>query len=166
MKNIMVFKNPFFRKYFDFRGRSSRFEFLLWLAFVFAGILFFLVLDNAFFDATFKGTPQPLTDTFLLLTLIPFLAVGWRRLHDSGRSGLWIGFLLLFFVIEIIFMMELMAQIPYPYVNEAAAAHRNLIRLSVTVIEAINISWIAVILGLCCLNGQADDNKYGKIIKA
>lgn len=72
-----------FRRYADFYGRSNRAEY--WM-FVLFNILFgFLavVLDFALFR-------QPVGIIYLLyvlVTLIPSLAVAVRRLHDSGRSG-------------------------------------------------------------------------------
>jgi uncharacterized membrane protein YhaH (DUF805 family) len=75
------------RRYFGFSGRASRSEY--WY-FVLFGVLLGLaagLLDIFFIDAT--GTITPLTDITTLLITIPSLAVGFRRLHDTGRSGMW-----------------------------------------------------------------------------
>ncbi len=32
----------------------------------------------------------PLSSLFSMATLIPMLAAGWRRMHDTGRSGLYL----------------------------------------------------------------------------
>ena len=69
-----------FNRYFDFRGRSTRAEFWWWA-------LFELI----------AGTSGILGGLFELAVLIPGLAVGVRRLHDTNRTGWWL--LLVFAVI-------------------------------------------------------------------
>lgn len=66
-----------FKKYAEFNGRASRSEYW-WFAL--AIFLISLVL------ATVSST---LTNLFSLATLLPSLAVGARRLHDTDRSGWW-----------------------------------------------------------------------------
>jgi uncharacterized membrane protein YhaH (DUF805 family) len=61
-----------FRKYATFEGRASRSEFWWWALFV----------------AVASMIPM-LGMIISLATLIPYLAVTARRLHDSGRSGWW-----------------------------------------------------------------------------
>ena len=69
-------------KYADFSGRAMRSEFWWWvLAITLVSVVFGMV-DSAL---PFKIL-QPV---FGLLALIPTLAVGTRRLHDTGRSGWW-----------------------------------------------------------------------------
>jgi uncharacterized membrane protein YhaH (DUF805 family) len=66
-----------FSKYVDFNGVASRPEFWWFCLF---GFVVSLVLG--FFSATLQSI-------FGLLILLPQLAVGARRLHDTGRSGWW-----------------------------------------------------------------------------
>ncbi|GAB7023266.1 DUF805 domain-containing protein [Salidesulfovibrio brasiliensis] len=72
-----------------FKGRASRREYWMFILFF---ILFSLVL--AFIDGLI-GTFDPvsgfglLSGLFALLMLLPNIAVTVRRLHDTGRSGLW-----------------------------------------------------------------------------
>lgn len=66
-----------FSKYADFNGRAGRPEF--WWFFL------FLVLGN--FVTGLLGDMLGLL--FGLATLLPSLAAGARRLHDTGRSGWW-----------------------------------------------------------------------------
>ena len=64
-----------FKKYADFTGRASRSEYW-WF-------MLFLVLVSA-------GTSmisQVVSGLFSLATLVPSLAAGARRLHDTNRSG-------------------------------------------------------------------------------
>lgn len=66
-----------FKKYADFSGCASRSEFWWWALFSFVAAL---VLG--FISEWVSGI-------FSLATLIPYLAVGARRLHDVDRSGWW-----------------------------------------------------------------------------
>jgi uncharacterized membrane protein YhaH (DUF805 family) len=66
-----------FTKYAEFTGRASRPEY--WWFFLF-NVLVSVVL------AIFS---QGLSSLFSLATLIPRLAVGARRLHETNRSGWW-----------------------------------------------------------------------------
>ena len=66
-----------FRKYADFNGRARRPEYW-WFT-------LFLVLASFVFDM-FGDVVYLL---FSLATLLPSLAVGARRLHDTNRSGWW-----------------------------------------------------------------------------
>jgi uncharacterized membrane protein YhaH (DUF805 family) len=78
-----------FNKYVDFNGRARRSEFWWWALFtVILGIVAGLI-------DTILGTRSSSTGTGVfgaitnLAVLLPSLAVGARRLHDTGRSGWW-----------------------------------------------------------------------------
>lgn len=76
-------------KYATFEGRARRSE-LWWFAlFTFLGNMILGILDNALF-----GGAGVLSGVFSLAVLLPSLAVGARRLHDTGRSGWWLLLLL------------------------------------------------------------------------
>jgi hypothetical protein len=64
-------------KYATFRGRASRAEYWYWLLFYWAGLFFILAFTKLY----------PIWEFGLL---IPNLAVGVRRMHDSNHSGWWI----------------------------------------------------------------------------
>jgi uncharacterized membrane protein YhaH (DUF805 family) len=66
-----------FAKYADFNGAASRSEFWWFMLFV------FLV------TAALSLLSTTLCSLFGLAVLLPELAVGARRLHDTGRSGWW-----------------------------------------------------------------------------
>ena len=83
------------KQYADFNGRARRTEF--WM-FVLFNLIFSLVLtlvDNLAGLTKATGGFGPLSSLYALATLVPNIAVGVRRLHDTGRSGL---FLLLAFI--------------------------------------------------------------------
>jgi uncharacterized membrane protein YhaH (DUF805 family) len=71
------------KKYAEFNGRARRAEFWWWVLFVFILSWGGQIISQSF------GT------LVSLVTLLPSLAVGARRLHDTGRSGWWqlIGFI-------------------------------------------------------------------------
>jgi uncharacterized membrane protein YhaH (DUF805 family) len=80
-----------FRKYFTFSGRAARSEYWWFVLFNFLGA-FVASLTESVINGM-SGTPNGptlLSGAFNLATFIPSLAVGWRRMHDTGRSGLYL----------------------------------------------------------------------------
>jgi uncharacterized membrane protein YhaH (DUF805 family) len=83
-----------FAKYATFSGRAGRREY--WWFFLFCVIVSILtsILD-AYLGTGFESDSAVLADQGVvsslvtLLLLLPNLAVGARRLHDTGRSGWW-----------------------------------------------------------------------------
>ena len=77
-----------FKKYADFSGRASRsefwwFELFLWIAMIVAAIIDTMMLGYAFEDY------GPIYIIYCVVTFLPAIAVGARRLHDINRSGWW-----------------------------------------------------------------------------
>jgi uncharacterized membrane protein YhaH (DUF805 family) len=72
-----------FSKYADFSGRARRSEY--WFFYLFTVIVMIVVslVDQAI------GTYPLLYAVAGLALLVPILASGTRRLHDTGRSGVW-----------------------------------------------------------------------------
>ena len=86
-----------FTKYADFNGRASRSEFWWWA-------LFSLIAS-----VTLGVISDKLSAAFTLATLLPFIAVTARRLHDTDRSG-WLQLLGLIPVIGWILLIVWCAQ--------------------------------------------------------
>jgi uncharacterized membrane protein YhaH (DUF805 family) len=80
-----------FKKYTDFSTRSLRSEFWYWELFGILASIVLSILDSAFFnsDMDVLSSTGPLGGIFSIITIIPSLAVGARRLHDTGKSGWW-----------------------------------------------------------------------------
>ena len=84
-----------FSKYATFSGRARRSEYWWWWLFVAVVAVILSLIDNAIglhiSDAKIMGLQVSglLTLIFGLVTLIPGIAVTFRRLHDTGRSGWW-----------------------------------------------------------------------------
>jgi uncharacterized membrane protein YhaH (DUF805 family) len=64
-----------FTKYADFNGCATRSEFWWW-------VLFYILAS-----AVLGLVSQALAGIFALATLVPYIAVTARRLHDTDRSG-------------------------------------------------------------------------------
>lgn len=77
------------KKYATFQGRARRKEY--WMFYLFNVIFSFLL---GFVDGTLGLTGDsgygPLGGLYSLAVLIPAIAVGVRRMHDTGRSGWWL----------------------------------------------------------------------------
>lgn len=78
------------KKYADFAGRSRRKEYWMYvLLLIVVGIVIGLI-EGVLGLRGMVGPYGPLSALFLLATLVPSLAVGVRRLHDTNRSGWWL----------------------------------------------------------------------------
>jgi uncharacterized membrane protein YhaH (DUF805 family) len=98
-----------FTKYVDFNGRARRSEYWWWVLFtviigVVAGIIdAILGTDNGTGSGLVGGAAN-------LALLLPSLAVGARRLHDTGRSAwwllLWIAIIIGWIVLIIFFVQD------------------------------------------------------------
>ena len=77
------------RKYATFSGRASRPEYWWFVLFLFLSTLVAVVIDSVIFG-TSPDAAAPLSTVIGLATLIPALAVAFRRLHDIGRPGWYI----------------------------------------------------------------------------
>jgi uncharacterized membrane protein YhaH (DUF805 family) len=77
-----------FNKYVDFNGRARRSEFWWWVLFTFLLSIVASIIDAILGTRSSSGTGLIETLTSLAV-LLPSLAVGARRLHDTGRSGWW-----------------------------------------------------------------------------
>lgn len=89
----------FWKKYVTFHGRASRSEFWWWfLANAIIGGLLYgfsytvggptVVTENGVPIIVYGVSHLPYT-LWGLATFIPWLALAWRRLHDTNRSGAW-----------------------------------------------------------------------------
>lgn len=75
-----------FNKYAVFTGRASRSEYWWWWLFTFI-VTFVVVFIATLIDEDFGNVARIILQ---LAFLLPNLAVGIRRCHDSNHSGWWI----------------------------------------------------------------------------
>ena len=79
-----------FSNYVTFSGRAPRSEFWWFMLFIFAGNLFFGIVDAVFFGDMVEEQPVSVVGAlFALAVFLPSLAVSVRRLHDLDKSGWW-----------------------------------------------------------------------------
>ena len=84
-------KRPILEKYADFSGRASRAEYWWYtLALVVTFVVLSVIEGILGIKGMVFGVYGPLTCLLWLATIVPGLAVGIRRLHDTNRSGWWI----------------------------------------------------------------------------
>jgi uncharacterized membrane protein YhaH (DUF805 family) len=83
------YKTVVFERYALFNGRAMRTEFWMFQLFNFL-ISIVLAIVDAILGTDGGGTsPGVIGGLYSLAVLIPSLAVGSRRLHDTNRSGWW-----------------------------------------------------------------------------
>lgn len=78
-----------FSKYVTFSGRARRPEYWWFFLFIILGSVIASFIDRAIFGVGTLPEPptQLLSPIFSLATFLPMLAVGWRRMHDTGKPG-------------------------------------------------------------------------------
>jgi uncharacterized membrane protein YhaH (DUF805 family) len=137
-----------FQRYFDFRGRSQRAEYWWFFLFVLIGGSLLSFVDGVVFGMGDEG--GPLSGLFVLATLIPSLSVGWRRLHDTGRSGLWLLLPYASLVWMIVALITLGVAVDGE--NAPAAAIGGVTAFFASVV------WVIVLL---CMDSEPRTNRYG-----
>ena len=85
MNMVDAVKNGF-SNYARFSGRARRSEFWIWTLFTVIVSIVASVVDNALGLTTSSGGGV-FQGIASLALLVPGLAVGWRRMHDTGKSG-------------------------------------------------------------------------------
>ena len=99
------------KRYAEFSGRSRRKEYWMFtLLLIIVNVVITIVEATLGLDASIGGLYGPLSLLVLLAIIVPSIAVGVRRLHDTNRSGWWMLIallpivgglvLLIFFVLE------------------------------------------------------------------
>ena len=76
------------KKYAEFNGRSRRKEYWMFVLLCIGLVIVTTILDRIL--GLGHGTYGPITALLWLGLLIPSIAVGVRRLHDTDKSGWWI----------------------------------------------------------------------------
>jgi len=78
------------KKYSNFTGRAQRKEFWMFNLFYFLASMLMMAIDILVFNSELEIVSTPLSITFSLVMLIPYFSVTVRRLHDIGKSGLFL----------------------------------------------------------------------------
>ena len=86
----------FWKKYATFSGRASRSEFWWWM-------LCAVVID--FLLGMIEGDSSLLTTIWSVVTIVPTIALGVRRLHDTNRRGTFLAVYYVVMVLALVFIL-------------------------------------------------------------
>lgn len=75
------------RQYADFNGRAHRKEYWMFVLFCFLFAVAARMVDALLFG---QNGLEPVSSLLSLFLLLPSLAAGTRRLHDTSRSAWWL----------------------------------------------------------------------------
>lgn len=148
------------KKTFVYNGTASRKEFWLFILINVLGILLifwvsYFVLVNLIADHTSRGGMQlvwafvvyfPLRGLAPLILLAPIVALGIRRMHDTGRSGWWFGGALLVNLLILPLILAGVSQSMDTFFN-GASGRQIMEVLSITLSSAATIYTV----WLCCI---------------
>ena len=79
----------FFKRYFDFEGRSSRAEYWWFVLFNYLIFIAAFILDIIIFGIAAMDEAFLFQGLWSLATLIGVISLGVRRLHDIDKTGFW-----------------------------------------------------------------------------
>lgn len=138
----------------DFKGRTRRSEF--WWT-ILAYYIFVLIVN------LILGVVLPYTATTIIGIILKFLIFGVtvRRLHDTGKSGWWVGVSWIVSIISSIYVMAnsdilMSVNINPEEIMEFASAPATI------GITAINTILNIIVIIFCLLDSKAETNKYGE----
>jgi uncharacterized membrane protein YhaH (DUF805 family) len=142
-------QRPILEKYADFTGRAPRAEYWWYaLGLIITAILLSIIEGILGLKGMILGIYGPLTGLLWLATIVPGLAVGTRRLHDTNRSGLWL-LLMVPYLATLIMAMRVMAG-----GNLAAIGTAGLLSL-------LGLALCLVLLVFMVLPSTPGENRYG-----
>ncbi|HEY9190101.1 MAG TPA: DUF805 domain-containing protein [Sulfurovum sp.] len=78
-----------FKEYATFSGRAQRAEYWYFVLFYIIGFMLMSFLDGMLGSFSMEAGIGLLGGIFLLVHMLPSIAVSVRRLHDIGRTGWW-----------------------------------------------------------------------------
>jgi uncharacterized membrane protein YhaH (DUF805 family) len=167
-----------FKRYAEFSGRSSRAEF--WWFFL-ALFLIYLVMWFVFFGAVVgsmgAGQSEPnvgvlgaigaggiLFGLFWLALIIPTIAVQVRRLHDTNRSGWWLGAFYLLYALYLVLMFGSLASVMSSAAagGTASLAPPSSAMLTASMVLGLVMSvYMVALIVVYCLPGTNGSNRFG-----
>lgn len=165
------------KKYAVFSGRASRAEFwwfVLFVTIVFAVLYFFILGSIVTAGATAGDTPATgllaivgVSGIVLLLLwlalLVPSIAVQARRLHDTNRSGWWLGGFYLLYAVYIALWFGSVGSMALSGADnpgEPSSAFMGIFMAAMILGIALFI-YMIVLLVFYCMPGTPGANRYG-----
>jgi len=146
-----------FQKYFDFSGRARRSEYWWFILFTIILSVVTAIMAGLIFGWETTDSTGPFNAITSLAVFFPPLAVGFRRLHDTNRSGWWLGawyLAIIAFAIIILFIAF----------TSAVAAETGMaifIGLLAIVFLLGLFAWGIALIVFYCSDSDQGDNKYG-----
>ena len=134
---------------FSFEGRVGRKTYWIWNAIYYAAIMGFATGSNVLFPAM----AHIILPVFLLMVLVPDLAITAKRWHDRGKSSWW-----LLLNVPLVF-----GRMAVPLGDPSAVAQTSTIEILPSVAALICGTWILVECGF--MKGEEKTNQYGAEIK-
>lgn len=131
--------------YYTFSGRARRSEYWWFILFVTVVSLILSAIDPVIFG---RGMLLGLNGLFGLLTLVPQLAVSWRRMHDTGRPGWYVLLPAISAILLFVFALG----------NPNSALGPGL----VIGLAAMALLFSIVILVWLAMPGQPGENRFGR----
>lgn len=165
------------KKYAVFSGRASRAEFwwfVLFVTIVFAVLYFFILGSIVTAGAATGDTPATgllaivgVSGIVLLLLwlalLVPSIAVQARRLHDTNRSGWWLGGFYLLYAVYIALWFGSVGSLALSATDaapEPSSAFMGIFMAAMILGFALFI-YMIVLLVFYCMPGTPGANRYG-----
>lgn len=160
------------KNYAKFSGRASRAEF--WWFFLLTMIIYFGALiiaatmgaglasmnpASALVTGSF-GSFMIVIALFWLLLFIPMLAVQTRRLHDTNRSGWWLG---AFWLLYPVYMLLIFGTTVSMQPGAAAPSHGAALAIAIAsaIFALAFFIYSIVLLVFWCLSGTKGANRFG-----
>ena len=150
-----------FNKYFLFKGRSEKREFLSYMLFFCAVTASLLAVATG---SGFLGNIKPVPDALLLpagfvlefFLFIPLLSVTTRRMHDTGKSGRVVTIMFIVMLLGFFLCLIGFASIQVTGRSDFFAWESGLLLLSCALILAVYI------VVQCLKSSDPHDNRFGK----
>ena len=145
-----------FKNYANFSGRARRSEYWYFVLFNFLVWLVFAVLGHMTLTRTVGPGVESVINIFRIIyalgVVTPGLAVGWRRMHDTGRPG-WFSLAPLIISVMAIFTI-------------LSSPDSDVASVGMAVLSLVQIGLALAVFVCLSTNGDRGENKYGPDPKA
>lgn len=145
-----------FRRYFDFKGRTSRKAYWMFVLFnyVITGVLN-IFSEQSFFTALIGGV-------YGLVIVIPLIASEVRRLHDVGKSGWWVAGKFILNLITFAYLIFILINFIPMFKKSFNLENHFLINFPLFLIFFIANAVVTIYVFILKIKkGDAGKNKYG-----
>jgi uncharacterized membrane protein YhaH (DUF805 family) len=167
------------KRYAEFSGRSSRAEFWwfflgLFLAYLVFWFLLFGVVASSV--GTSQNNPgvgmlgaigfgSVILGLFWLALIIPTIAVQVRRLHDTNRSGWWLGAFYLLYAVYFVLMFGMLGSVMSAAAAGGGAAPtppNSGMFMGIMILGVVMFVYMIVLLVFYCTAGTKGPNRFGE----